>query len=68
MNMNKTKMSKETIVIKGETIERSSSYSGKLFVYKNLNSGIVGSFAEHLMSFYQNKFIIIYNNEIDVVR
>jgi hypothetical protein len=56
-------MSKETIVITGENLERSSSYNGKLFVYKNLNSGIVGSFAEHLMSFYQNKFIIIYDKD-----
>jgi hypothetical protein len=51
-------MNKEKISIIGEIIERSSSYNGKLLIYKNLKSGIVGSFAEHLLLTYDTIFEI----------
>jgi hypothetical protein len=51
-------MNKEKISILGEIIERSSSYNGKLYIYKNINLGIVGSFAEHLLPTYDTIFEI----------
>jgi hypothetical protein len=66
-------MSKEKISIRGVQIERSSSYSGKLFLYKNLNSGIVGSFGERLLPLYDTIFEItnkefIKQNKDDQIR
>ena len=56
---------KETLHVTWKTTERSSSFAGTLFHYKNMNSGIVGSFSESLLSFYQTKFLISYSLHLD---
>ena len=54
---------KETIYILSKTHERSSTFSGTLIRYKNLNTGISGSFKDDLMSFYEDKYNMIFEIE-----
>jgi len=49
---------RELIILTGEVYERNGTFNGKLIHYKNLNTGIVGSFSEDLLYLYQDKFII----------
>ena len=57
---------KETIYISSKTNERSATFGGTLFHFKNLNTGIRGSFSEFLFKFYEEKFNMIF--EMDDAR
>jgi hypothetical protein len=52
-------MDKETILVFSKTHERSATFGGTLFHYKNLTTGIRGSFKDDLFSFYEQKFNMI---------
>lgn len=51
---------KETIYITSKTYQMCTQYTGVLYNYKNINTNISGSFGERLLSFYQDKFNVIF--------
>ena len=53
-------MEKETILVFSKTYERSATFGGTLFHYKNLNTDIRGSFKDDLLSFYEEKFNVVF--------
>ena len=57
---NMCNMEKETILVFSKTYERSATFGGTLFHYKNLNTDIRGSFKDDLLSFYEEKFNVVF--------
>lgn len=53
-------MGQETILVFSKTYERSATFRGTLFHYKNLNTDIRGSFKDDLLSFYEEKFNVVF--------
>jgi hypothetical protein len=49
---------KKKIEILGSHIERSSAYSGRIFIYRNLSEGTAGSFSERIEEEYAELFDI----------
>jgi len=62
------KEGRELIILTGEVYERSTTFHGRFFHYKNLNTGIVGSFSDNLLSLYQDKFLIMNKEEYNEKR
>ena len=54
------KLDKETIHILSKNYQRCTKYTGFMYLYKNVDTNICGSFAERLLEFYQSKFNVIF--------
>ncbi len=56
-------MNKERIYILSKTYERSGTFAGTFINYKNLDTGICGSFVESILPLYEEKFEMIFDME-----
>ena len=51
---------KDTIHILAKNYQRCTEYTGFIYLCKNVDTNICGSFSESLLEFYQSKFNVIF--------